>query len=192
MWLDEITGDDREAKITSTETDASKYTPALNNNEFANNQTTVNEIEWFTLSNDEWNHLLNRTDADENKKYGVATVYGVNGLIFLPDDWEDPDGVKKIERGVADNYGAEYATKNDYTADDWAKLEKNGAVFLPACGYRYGTGVYVVAEYGYYWSSTACDSDRAYFLDFGSDDAGWDRYYHYWGFAVRLVRVLQN
>lgn len=33
-------------------------------------------------------------------------------------------------------------------------MEENGAVFLPAAGFRYGTEVHYVESVGYYWSST--------------------------------------
>ena len=47
---------------------------------------------WRTLTYDEWKYLLNtRTNASSLK--GVAQVNGVNGLIFLPDNWTCPAGV---------------------------------------------------------------------------------------------------
>lgn len=189
MWLDEITD---ESKITNIAKDNSLYTPELNaNNEFKNNKTTVNGTEWFTLSNDEWNYLLkNRANASE--KYGVAMVDGVNGFIFLPDDFLLPDSLT-FKSGIADDYGAKYYQDvNNYTAADWTILENNGAVFLPAWGCRVGTYVNGLAYYGYYWSSTARGLRYAFNLDFYLGFIGCYYRDRYWGNSVRLVRVSQN
>jgi hypothetical protein len=45
-------------------------------------------------------------------------------------------------------------------------MEANGAVFLPAAGYRYGTSVDDVGSYGYYWSASYDDSYGAYSVYF--------------------------
>ena len=185
MWLDEFAKD--VSKITNTSKTGSDYAPALNaNNEFATNKTTVNGIEWFTLSDAEWNYLLNtRTDAD--KKYGVATINGVNGLIFLPDEFVLPGGVMFIS-GVSDNSDADYY---EYTAEMWVKLEENGAVFLPACGSRHGTDVNYVSENGACWSSTAYKSSLSYAFGFGSNMVMLQFTSRDMGFSVRLVRKVE-
>jgi hypothetical protein len=47
---------------------------------------------WRTLTKDEWVYLLhNRTDAKQ--LYSRAQINGINGLIFLPDNWVCPQGV---------------------------------------------------------------------------------------------------
>ena len=47
---------------------------------------------WRTLTYDEWRCVaFNRPNADNLK--GVAQVNGVNGLIFLPDNWTCPAGI---------------------------------------------------------------------------------------------------
>ena len=68
-------------------------------------------------------------------------------------------------------------------------MEAAGAVFLPAAGGRYGSGVYLVGDYGYYWSSTANGDDYAWgvlFVD-GNLLAG-NGLYRGSGYSVRLVR----
>ena len=187
MWLDEFAK--HKLKITNTEEDNSQYKPELDNKEFKNNQTTVDGTVWFTLSKDEWVYLLKeRTNASD--KYGVARVGEVNGLILLPDEWDDPAGVVQFESGVLVNSHANtYSDVNNYTDEDWKKFEKNGAVFLPASGNRRGKIVNVVDENDY-WSSTAGGDQRAYFLCFSSGNVGCSDMNRYLGFAVRLVRVL--
>ena len=144
---------------------------------------------WRTLTNGEWNYLrYNRTNA--NDLCGVAQVNGVNGLILLPDGWSCPDGVT-FRSGFHDSYGVDYyAAYQTFTAAEWSKMEVAGAVFLPAAGDRFGSGVSYVQYYGSYWSATEYDGDDAYYLSFYSDDAGMydsDRYY---GQSVRLVKDL--
>ena len=120
---------------------------------------------WSTLSKDEWDYLLNeRTNAANLKS--LATVAGVQGLILLPDDWTDetPAGT--------------------FTAEEWATLEKDGAVFLPTAGQM--TQIYDQTEYvttttvsndgveGFYWTSTPFDDNaglNAYVLNFSATNA---------------------
>ena len=143
---------------------------------------------WRTLTHDEWYYLLdNRTNADN--LVGVAQVNGVNGLIFLPDNWTCPSGVT-FKSGFHSNYGVDYyAAYQTFTADQWSKLEAAGAVFLPAAGYRNGSDVYRVQNNGNYWSATEYNSDYAYCLCFLSLEAymSYDRLH---GFPVRLVKDL--
>ena len=131
---------------------------------------------WYTLSHEEWVYLLGNEDGDPSRSGASdlrhwASVNSVNGLIILPDDY-DTEGL-------------------NWSSIDWATLEKAGAVFLPAAGYRFGTDVYGVGGYGYYWSSSADDENLAYDLCFRSDlvrpDCARGRGY---GLSVRLVRAL--
>ena len=117
---------------------------------------------WRTLTQDEWKYLLFRRTEYANKK-GVACVNGVNGLIILPDEWTLPDGIV-FTSGYAIEEGSKYfATINSFTASEWAKMEANGAVFLPAAGYRDLGGslgdpkliMVRVGRVGDYWTSSA-------------------------------------
>ena len=144
---------------------------------------------WRTLTYNEWGYLLNyRPNASSLK--GVAQVNGVNGLIFLPDNWTCPAGVT-FKSGFHNNYGVDYAAYQTFTAAEWSKLEAAGAVFLPAAGYRYGTDVDYVQFCGYYWSATDYSSLLAYCLAFGSDGAGMNYGSRHNGLSVRLVKDLQ-
>ena len=125
---------------------------------------------WRTLSYDEGYYLRHtRTNADD--LVGVAQVNGVNGVIFLPDNWTCPVGVT-LKSGFHSNYGVDYyAAYQTFTAEQWSKLEAAGAVFLPASGYRGGSTVRHVQVYGSYWSATEYDRYGAYLLAFDSDGA---------------------
>ena len=144
---------------------------------------------WRTLTFDEWDYLLNtRTNASDLR--GVAQVNGVNGLIFLPDNWTCPTGVS-FKSGFHSSGGLSYyAAYQTFTAEQWSKLEAAGAVFLPAAGYRYGTTVAYVQEYGNYWSATEDDSNGAYYLFFYSGRAYLYNLNRNSGRSVRLVKDL--
>ena len=123
---------------------------------------------WLTLSQSQWKYLLeSRTNASEKK--GEATVNGVCGLILLPDSWTLPTGLEFTSNG---NY-----TDNVYTVEDWATMEANGAVFLPAAGSHYRAftdGKHIVISVGVagsYWTGTYYkqnNNDTGYFVSFGS------------------------
>lgn len=133
---------------------------------------------WQTLSIDEWDYVIQRPD-----KCGVAAVAGFGGLVLLPDEWIAPDGVSFI-CGMSDYF----TTNNNYSFADWQKMEKAGAVFLPAAGNRSGAPVNLYG-YGYYWSSDVLRETFAYNMYFNSAYVsckdGDPRSY---GKSVRLVR----
>lgn len=147
---------------------------------------------WRTLSYDEWWYLRHdRTNADD--LVGVAQVNGVNGLIFLPDNWVCPEGVtfKSGFHSSSDSVDY-YAAYQTFTADQWSILEAAGAVFLPAAGRRNGSKVNYVQYYGFYWSATEFNSGSAYCLRFDSGAASMLLSYgRIHGKSVRLVKDLQ-
>jgi hypothetical protein len=145
---------------------------------------------WRTLTYDEWEYLLD-TRPNASSLKGVAQVNGVNGLILLSDNWTCPSGVT-FKSGFHNNYGVDYyADHQTFTADQWSKLEKSGAIFLPAAGYRIGTSVSYVQDFGYYWSATeegsSCEADDLCFWSAGAYMLSNDRSH---GRSVRLVKDL--
>ncbi len=111
---------------------------------------------WRTLTDGEWRHLLyNRSEADE--KVGFAQVCGKNGIIILPDVFEDPATNESTSETCKDKKFVPKAStgweQNVYTAgDSWDKMEEAGALFLPAAGYRSGSTT--TTGTGEYWAST--------------------------------------
>jgi len=151
---------------------------------------------WRTLTGGdggEWEYLFGTNPSYKRTTtsglyFAKATVNGVPGVILLPDDWS----TSNYTLSSTNSTDAAFNT-NTISESDWSsKLESHGCVFLPAAGYREGTMVRYVGDYGGYWSSTAIGSDEAHDVYFDSDNVGpeytWDRYR---GFSVRLVREVQ-
>ena len=144
---------------------------------------------WRTLTKDEWEYVLfARPNADNLK--GIAQVNGVNGLILLPNNWSCPVGVT-FRSGFYSNSAADcYAACQIFTTDDWSKMEKAGAVFLPAGGSRYDSSVSSVQNRGGYWSATEVDNNYAYSYGFNSGEAYKINGNRYNGLSVRLIKEL--
>ena len=135
---------------------------------------------WRTLTNEEWGYVFN-SRLDANSKCSHGKVNGVNGIILLPDEWTLPEGLNFIS-GINTSWEA-----NIYSANQWAQMETNGAVFLPAAGDRMETGVYGFGSDGYYWSSSCYSSDNVYSLYFCSSTLYTSNFNRSYGCSVRLV-----
>ncbi|MCQ2188915.1 MAG: hypothetical protein MJZ00_03215, partial [Paludibacteraceae bacterium] len=139
--------------------------------------------QWRVLSKDEWTYLYSgRANAASLRT--KATVEGVAGYIFFPDNWEQPEGIS-----VGLDAGA--FTTNTYSALRWNVLEAQGAVFLPAAGRRDGTTVIDVGSYGYYWSSTYSSGRNAYSFVFGGNVYTNVESYRNYGRSVRLAQEVK-
>lgn len=136
-------------------------------------QSVVDSV-WFVLSSDEWKYLLTKRRTDSGIRYAKATVNGVFGLVLLPDDW------KTTIYGIKDGT---VISKSDWTN----KLEANGAVFLPAAGYRFNNWEKSVGTDGYYWSSDPEDTPYLRFNNamLSTSTNVFDQEY---GLSVRLVK----
>lgn len=137
---------------------------------------------WRTLTADEWNYLVYGRSDDTR---GSATVNGVHGYIFLPDDWTLPDGLTFTTS--PNNWSV-----NVYSIAEWKTLEKTGAVFFPASGYREGTELHEVGEAGEYWSSTPSYTENATRMTFSSGSTNTGVYGRCIGRAVRLVKNIKD
>ena len=134
---------------------------------------------WRTLSKDEWTYLFNTTSRMVNSKpcYSNA-VSGVSiggttykGVFIYPDNYN----------------GNEVSSSMT-----WDQINAAGIIFLPAAGYRDGSNVGYVGDFGYYWSSTALGSDSAFSVGFNSSEVspGNDDHRDF-GFNVRLITECQ-
>ena len=121
----------------------------------------VNKIEsitqtgWRTLTGDdelsgaqvvEWTYITYYRSNAAAKK-ALACIDGINGLLLLPDLWLHPKDIPYTPT-------AEHYYLNEYTKEQWIVLASNGAVFLPAAGYRRGTSVNDMGSKVVYWSSS--------------------------------------
>lgn len=143
---------------------------------------------WRTMAKEEWEYLLeNRTNAINLK--GCAQINGINGLIILPDNWISPDDIS-FNPGFHNSNGEEfYPQHQSFTIKEWQKLEKRGAIFLPASGSRQGTSMGWQGS-GLYWTSTIRSdrTERAYELIFDSSQVSVGNMAVRDGYAVRLVQ----
>ena len=148
---------------------------------FAEKDFSVGGVKtWSTLTMDEWVYLLNdRTMKNDCSRYtnqtdGV-TIEGADycGIFIYPDDYA----------GTFVGDASETWT--------WKNINDAGIVFLPAAGFRSGSGnirVFTVGSHGYYWSASPNDGDGAFGLDFSSGDVLPDRIGHRnLAYSVRLV-----
>ena len=177
---------------------------------------------WRTLTNDEWAYLFHERE-NAQLLFGMGCVNEVNGVIILPDNWECPKNIEftpSTEKGLtwgknfhkyeceeneyyyngnADNY-----SHNKYTIEEWDKLEKNGAIFLPTTGYRHyynHVEIDYIGSHGCYYASTQkCKQD-----EYGIDNLVYNlTFYDKWlipqeqnysrsnGYSVRLVKEISE
>jgi hypothetical protein len=147
---------------------------------------------WRTLTSDEWSYLLNSRATStingvENARYAEAVVNGKNGLVIFPDNFTMPSGMS-YPSGI--NTGSATFNSNIYTASQWSQMEGAGCIFLPAAGYRNGTGVSYVGSGGYYWASSSPYAGEyiADYVYFYSGVVSMNYLSRYYGLSVRLVR----
>ena len=152
-------------------------------------QTTDAPGTWRTLTKDEWVYLLNTRPTASSIRYAKATVYGIVGLIIVPDNCNSVN----YSLNNVNTPSAEF-TSNIIGASDWAKMEAVGCVFLPAAGFRNGTLVDNVGINGRYWSSTnttryVSHKVGACYFNFNSKTLNpSDYWYRCKGMSVRLVK----
>ena len=154
--------------------------------------------ETATKSTYDWDNYFDAPDGSNNK----FTKYNNNGGKTVLDSEDDVAHVNwggswrmptKAEwRELYDNCTWTWTTQNGING---YKVTSNKAgytdkfIFLPAAGYRNGSGLYDVGSFGYYWSSSLDEdySSVAWDLDFGSDYHGLYYYDRFSGLSVRPV-----
>lgn len=141
---------------------------------------------WYTLSFEEWQYLLDDRE-NASKKKGFGTVAGIHGMILLPDEWNQPNGIP------FDPNSSWFEENNVYSHEEWVLMESAGAVFLPAAGWREIYDVYETDRWGLYWTNSCYKTNQAYNLVFGHDIAsiGHD-FVRGTGLSVRLARDVDD
>lgn len=163
------------------------------NNIISNGGNTTNV--WRTLTMDEWIYLLHGRLNAENL-FGFGTLNEIKGFIILPDNWETSNGssfVASTNMGLTwiydfySNSNENNFTHNTYTTATWEKMENEGAVFLPAAGWKGEKGVYYENMEGFYWSSSSHGEGLAYNIFFSKKILSANGSSRNSGCSVRLV-----
>jgi len=101
---------------------------------------------WYTPGWEEISYIFEQR-PNFDKLYGFATVGGVFGIVILPDDWSGKE-LSSVRDYLA----------NPFTDQEWNKMERMGAVFFPAAGFKWWSGsafnIQDVGVAGCYWLST--------------------------------------
>ena len=137
---------------------------------------------WRTLSYEEWYYIFYTRNLAQYLR-SQATVCGVHGYVLLPDDFTLPDGLSW-------SYQTNDWDTNTYNAQAWSAMEATGAVFLPAAGYRKGTGCGGVGSRGCYWSSSYYDKEKARYVNITDSGVNFYSNERFYGQSVRLVQDL--
>lgn len=120
---------------------------------------------WRTLTASEWEYIINKR-TNSFALFSRANVGGKQGWIILPDDWEKPEGVDYVQyvEYTSNMLQRLQSSPTIYNDEQWKKLEKSGAVFLPLTGYLSNMTIgYKLYDDIQYWTSTyVSDYTRAY------------------------------
>lgn len=139
---------------------------------------------WRTLTEDEYFYLVSKRPNASKLYKQMVYVNGMEGVMLLPHGWEYPEGLSTTARN-------EYK----YNDEEWSKMEKSGAVFLPNTGYCWFEKIkdwptqwekHYMMNWWFYWSSSRLDwkTGEAYIY------RGTSYNQNYYG-AVRLVQDVE-
>lgn len=163
---------------------------------------TLPSATWRLLSKDEWVYVVSRRENAE-ALFALGIVNNEAGMILLPDNWVQPEGVNfvpsmtkglyRVEgtNGFFRNTTSKSYFDNIYNADQWSLMQQAGAVFLPAGGYRSQQLLQDLGFVGYYWSSTSCRESDAEHLMFHWSRVNSSNFNSAsFGYSVRMVKDL--
>ena len=166
-----------------------KYGPSTSTIPSQYDWGVYNMYPWRTLTHTEWEYLIN-TRPNASQLFCKAIVHDVRGLLILPDNWVNSGEINL-------SFGNSLYDDNVISNVNWDIMENDGAIFLPAAGYRNVTvtdGYSIVYNYynplGCYWSLNYQNTQRAWALNFSSSNINSQYYYRSQGNSVRLVQNL--
>lgn len=168
---------------------------------------------WRTLTanNGEWDYLLYSRSASTingtaNVRYASAQInarFGgrtntVSGFMMFPDTYTWPAEVAYYPAEF-NSLSSTFENGHQWTEAEWSLLEKNGAIFMPAGGYRDVSSagnpiLQYPSQMAMYWSVTRKAYDgieyrhNAYMVVFGNGYNMIPAVVQWQGFSVRLVR----
>ncbi len=116
---------------------------------------------WRTLLKEEYDFVLNNRNTLSGTLFVKANVNDVNGVILLPDDWDN-----SYYSFNEANQGDVSFSSNLISLSQWNILERFGAVFFPAAGYRDGTYIGSLKTNGDYWTASYIDYWMSYGVEF--------------------------
>jgi len=136
---------------------------------------------WFTPSSVEWYYILFYRETSSGIRFAKGKVNGVNGLILLPDDWDE----SKYNLKSTNDESAKF-NSNKVSSGDWTNIfEPAGAVFLPVTGMRDQLNVADVDSFGGYYASEV--PANFWFEDDKVEVILIENKYTYLGQSIRLV-----
>lgn len=170
---------------TNSSTNNSDYSSFSDwgNNTITNGKGSI----WFTLTKDEWVYVFDQRNTSSGIRYAKAIINGVNGVILLPDNWNSSNYKLRQTNKAGSSYSSNRISQSDWTS----KLEANGAVFLPAAGFRCTLGIIHAGSMGFYWSATYDDSDSASVVHFYHHTIIASAWSDQDGCSVRLVTLVE-
>ena len=147
------------------------------------------ENQWRTLTISEYTYLFYTREIPSGIRFAKAQVNEISGMILLPDDWSS-----EYYELVETNNGEPEYNINIISQTDWMdSFEANGAIFLPAAGWRYETSLSYIGMRGRYWTANVYDDTFAYDLFFLPTNLQVHGHgYRQWGCSVRLVTSSGN
>ena len=120
---------------------------------------------WRTFTKAELWYFANNARSCSGVAIAYATVNGVTGLIFTPDNWSNDTYTLNKTKLSGNSY-----EDNIISGPDWTGvLEPAGCVFFPAAGKRAGTNVTQVGQAGYYWDADHYNGGTSYPNGWGFD-----------------------
>ena len=159
-------------------------------NKIRNGGNQLNQ--WRTLTYPEWDYILFTRNTMSGVRFAKAQVVGINGIMILPDDWDNSIGslnnINQSEAGYDSNViSSESVWLNEF--------QSKGVVFLCSAGNRSALtpegicGIWFCNSFGFYWSSSNYAEWSSYSLEIEDDQLSLHGGYSYInGFNVRLVQ----
>ena len=147
---------------------------------------------WITPTFQQWLYIINSRPNAKNLR-GAAVIQlsesqTVSGHVILPDRWVLPEGCTFDH---IDATTGTMGTPNSYTADQWALMEANGALFIPFAGIRYGDTYLADASAEVFWALYEDLNIMMEIIFEGTGNAyGYPGSSAYYGYPVRLAKAV--